>query len=130
MHEPSDLEVPALPFDAAQPSVAAAFECSGHPDAFKTALARVERLGTLVIVGTGMRKPKLDANRVLLNELTVTGAYNYDENGFADALALLASGQLPTDVLIEPDDVSLADLQGAMERLIRGEIGGKVMVAP
>jgi (R,R)-butanediol dehydrogenase/meso-butanediol dehydrogenase/diacetyl reductase len=130
VHEPSDLEVPVLPFDTAEPSVAAAFECSGHPDAFPAALARVERMGTLVIVGTGMRRPKLDANRVLLNELTITGAYNYDETGFADALDLLASGKLPTDLLIDSNDVALGGLQGAMERLFNGEIGGKVMVAP
>ena len=40
-------------------------------------------MGRLVLVGTGIRRPTFDHNRILLNELVVTGAYNYDEGGFA-----------------------------------------------
>ena len=43
-------------------------------------------------------------------ELTLIGAYNYDADGFAPALELLASGALPLDELIEPDDVLLDGL--------------------
>ncbi len=128
--EPGDLRVPPLPFDIVDGACDAAFECSGRGDALRAALAQLKRAGTLVIVGTGMERPRLDCNRVLLNELVVTGAYNYDENGFEDALHLLASGRLDTDLLIEPDDIGLDDMLGAMERLAAGEIGGKVLVAP
>jgi len=34
------------------------------------------------------------------------------------------------DALVEPDDVSLAELLETCERLFRGEIAGKVMVNP
>ena len=77
-----------------------------------------------------MERPRLDANRVLLNELVVTGAYEYDADGFSEALSLLASGTLPTDLLIESEDVPLEGLQRAIEQLGAGRIGGKVLVAP
>jgi threonine dehydrogenase-like Zn-dependent dehydrogenase len=107
-----------------------AFECSGKPAAFEAALGRLRKAGRLVILGTGMERPRLDANRVLLNELVVTGGYTYDATGLADALALLASGALPTELLIEPDDVPLEGMLAAMEALAAGRVGGKVMVAP
>ena len=93
-------------------------------------LGQLKRMGTLVIVGTGMRRPKFDHNRILLNELIVTGAYCYDAGGFHDALELLASGAFPNDKLIEPGDVPLPDILAAIEGLGRGDIGGKVMIVP
>ena len=60
----------------------------------------------------------------------VTGAFNYDENGFEDALDLLASGSLPTERLIESTDVGLEELLGACQRLAAGEVGGKQLVVP
>jgi (R,R)-butanediol dehydrogenase/meso-butanediol dehydrogenase/diacetyl reductase len=128
--DPSELDDPPMPFEIIEDAVDAAFECSGTPSGFVTAIGRVRRAGTLVILGTGMARPPLDINRVLLNELTVTGAYEYDEDGFQQALALIASRKLRTDALIAPDDVALSDLFGAMQRLVAGEIAGKVMVAP
>ena len=127
---PDELPFPSMPFELVEDARHVAFECSGRPRAFASALAQLRRGGTLVVVGTGMEKPNLDPNRVLLNELTVTGAYNYDENGLGDALELLASGGLPTGLLIEPEDVPLSGLLEAMERLEAGRIGGKVLVAP
>jgi 2-desacetyl-2-hydroxyethyl bacteriochlorophyllide A dehydrogenase len=128
--EPDQLEAPRTPFDVVDEAWDVAFECSGNPRAMESALAQLRRMGTLVCVGTGMRRPKLDVNRVLLNELRVTGAYNYDGEGFRDALELLASGRLPTDLLIEPEDVPLAEMFRALEGLAAGEIGGKVMIVP
>jgi threonine dehydrogenase-like Zn-dependent dehydrogenase len=77
-----------------------------------------------------MKRPRLDGNRVLMNELVVTGAYNYDEDGLQDALRLLASRRLPTDLLIEAHDRGLEDLQSALEGLVEGRLGAKVLVAP
>ncbi len=128
--EPDALQRPNTPYDTVERPFDVAFECSGNPRALESALAQLRRLGTLVCVGTGMHRPKLDVNRVLLNELVVTGAYNYDADGFQRALELLASGQLPTELLIEPGDVPLSGLFRALEGLAAGEIGGKVMIAP
>jgi hypothetical protein len=77
-----------------------------------------------------MDRPQLDAMRVLLCELVVTGAYEYDEHGFTAALDLIAGGSLATELLVAADDVGLEGLQGAMESLVAGEIGGKVLVTP
>ena len=128
--QPDDLAPPAMPFTLVEQPFDAAFECSGNPRAMEAALAQLKRMGTLVIVGTGLKRPTFDHNRILLNELIVTGAYCYDEGGFEDALELLASGALPTEHLIEPGDVPLADILAAIEGLGRGDIGGKVMIVP
>ena len=71
----------------------------------EAALGQLQRGGTLVFVGAGMKPPRLDANRILLNELVVTGAFVYDADGFERSLELLARPDFPTEVLIEPDDV-------------------------
>ncbi len=127
---PEDLATPGMPFALIDEPYDAALECSGNPRAMESALAQLRRMGTLVLVGTGMRRPKLDHNRVLLNELVVTGAYCYDERGIEKALALLATGRIPTERLIEPDDVPLEGMLAAAERCARGELAGKVMIVP
>jgi (R,R)-butanediol dehydrogenase/meso-butanediol dehydrogenase/diacetyl reductase len=129
---PDALDVPG-PMDPARvvdDAVDVAFECSGHGSAMEAALAQLKRTGTLVLVGAGMAAPRFDPNRILLNELVITGSFCYDATGIEDALSLLATGALPVDVLVEPDDVGLRDLLATMERLVAGEVGGKVLVVP
>jgi threonine dehydrogenase-like Zn-dependent dehydrogenase len=108
----------------------AAIECSGRAAAAEQALSLLAPAGCLVLTGTGMDRPKLDSIRVLVNELVVTGAYNYDADGFDRALALLASGAVPIERLVEPDDVPLEGLLAACEALARGERATKVLVRP
>lgn len=127
---PDEFETPVMPFSIVDEPFDVALECSGNPRAMESALGQLRRMGTLVLVGTGMRRPKLDHNRVLLNELVITGAFCYDENGIADALALLGAGRLPAGRLIEPEDVPLEGMLEAAERSAAGEIAGKVMVVP
>ena len=127
---PDQLGRPGMPFDLVDQPFDAALECSGRAEAFEAALANLDRGGRLIVVGAGMQRPRLDQLRVLLNELVVTGAYNYDAGGFDEAVELLASGALPTDLLIEPDDVPLSGLLDAMQRLAAGDLAGKVLVVP
>jgi len=127
---PAELTVPPLPMDLIEEPFDVVLECSGRADAMEIGLTQLARGGRLVLVGTGMQSPHLDNNRILLNELTVTGAYNYDARGFAAALNLLGSGALPVDLLIEPEDVPLSGLLEAMERLASAELAGKVLVVP
>ncbi|HXQ75755.1 MAG TPA: alcohol dehydrogenase catalytic domain-containing protein [Acidimicrobiales bacterium] len=126
---PDQFPVPQLgrPVDA---PFAVAFECSGHASAAEAALDQLDFAGTLVLVGTGRDLPRINHNRMIVLELTIVGAYNYDADGFRPALDLLASGLLPTDLLIEPDDVPLSGVGEAMQRLAHGEIAGKVLVRP
>jgi len=51
-------------------------------------------------------------------------------DGFDQALALLASGSLPTELLIEPADVPLDQLVGTLRDLASGVLAGKTMVTP
>lgn len=105
-------------------------ECSGRKDAIELAFNQLGRGGTLVMVGAGMQGPTFDPNRMLLNELTVRGSFIYDEGGFEAALALLASGAIDTDRLIEPADVPLEAVGEALAGLASGRTPGKVMVVP
>jgi (R,R)-butanediol dehydrogenase/meso-butanediol dehydrogenase/diacetyl reductase len=107
-----------------------AFECSGNARAAESALEQLDDAGTLVFVGTGHEQPRVNHNRVIVLELTIIGAYNYDAAGFRPALDLLASGALPLDDLIEADDVSLDGVLDVMQRLSAGDLAGKVMVVP
>jgi threonine dehydrogenase-like Zn-dependent dehydrogenase len=128
--EPGALVTPSYPGDAVDEPFDVALECSGHAVAMEAALGQLRRGGTLVLVGAGMKAPRFDANRILLNELVVTGAFVYDPDGFPRALELLASGAFPIDVLLEPDDVALDGVLEAMEGLGSGDIPAKVLVAP
>jgi 2-desacetyl-2-hydroxyethyl bacteriochlorophyllide A dehydrogenase len=122
--------VPDLPMDVVDDPFDAAIDCSGRADAMEHALGLLRRGGTLVLSGTGMKRPRIDANRVILNEVVVTGAVEYVPGDYHRALDLLASGALPTALLLEPDDVALAGMQEAVARLDAGELAGKVLVRP
>jgi threonine dehydrogenase-like Zn-dependent dehydrogenase len=129
---PDELEGPG-PFDPGRivdDAVDVVLECSGHGDAMEAGLAQLKRRGRLVLVGAGMAAPKFDPNRILLNELTITGAFCYDADGFDRSLALLASGKLPLKELIDPVDVPLAGTLDAMYALASGKIAAKVLIAP
>jgi (R,R)-butanediol dehydrogenase / meso-butanediol dehydrogenase / diacetyl reductase len=127
---PEQLELPATTMDLAAVPFQYAFECSGRADAMEAGLGNLDRAGTLVLSGTGMRRPRFDPNRLIVHELTVTGTAEYTQDDYRAAMDLLAEGRLPTDALIEPEDLPLTRLQWGMERLMAGELAGKVMVSP
>ena len=127
---PDELVTPDFPTTLVDTPYHAVLECSGHPGAMESGLGHLVPMGRLVLVGAGMRRPRFDNNRILLNELVITGAYTYDADGYARALELLSTGRLPNDLLIEPADVSLDELLDAMHGLAAGELAAKVMVVP
>jgi 2-desacetyl-2-hydroxyethyl bacteriochlorophyllide A dehydrogenase len=122
--------VPTYPMDTVPDAFDVVLECSGNSAAMEQGLGLLKRGGTLVLVGAGIHKPRFDNNRILLNELVVTGANCYDHDGFPRAIDLLASGKLPLDLLVEPDDYGLGELLGAAEKLAAGDLARKVMIAP
>jgi 2-desacetyl-2-hydroxyethyl bacteriochlorophyllide A dehydrogenase len=126
---PNSLEAPPLALPVAEP-YAVVFECSGSASALEAGLGQLDYAGTLVIVGTGFEAPRINQNRMIIFELEIIGAYNYNDEGFEPAIDLLDSGRLPLDALIEPDNIPLGDVMASMERLARGEIPSKVMVQP
>ena len=127
---PDAFTPPELPMDVVGEPFDVAIECSGRADAMEMALTQLQRRGTLVLSGTGMNPPRFDPNRIILNELVITGSYEYVASDYERSLELLASGALPTVLLIEPDDVPLSGVQRAMEQLAAGELAGKVLVNP
>jgi len=128
--DPEDLVAPPSPGDVVDAPFDVALECSGHKAAMEAALGQLKRGGTLVLVGAGIKSPRFDANRILLNELVVTGSFVYDADGFDRALELLAEPDFPSDELIEADDVPLDGLLEAIQGLAGGELAAKVMIVP
>jgi threonine dehydrogenase-like Zn-dependent dehydrogenase len=129
---PDELADPG-PFDPGRvvdDAVDVVLECSGVGAAMEVGLAQLRRTGRLVLVGAGMAQPRFDPNRILLNELSITGAFCYDADGFERALDLLASGAVPAALLAEADDVPLTGALAAMEDLAGGRIAAKVLIAP
>ena len=127
---PSDLPSFRNPGEVRADGFNVVFEASGVEQAQEQALAQVRRGGTLMLVGAGPGLPRWSASRILLNEIWLTGSYVYDDGGFEDALALLASGAVPVDVLTEPEDVPLNGLLDAIHELAAGRVAGKVLVVP
>jgi L-iditol 2-dehydrogenase len=130
--DPADLELfPSWePDHMSSRALHVVLECSGHRAAIEAGFNQLARGGILVMVGAGIDHPTFDINRMILNELTVTGSFVYDLGGFERALELLASEGFPADLLIEPDDVPLNGIADALEALAVGRIAGKVMVVP
>ena len=126
---PDSLAPPPMAVPVAEP-YDVVFECSGRAGALEAGFGQLDYAGTLVVVGTGFEPPRINHNRMIIFELEMIGAYNYNDEGFGPAVDLLDSGRLPVDALIEPDNVPLDDVMGTMEQLARGEIPGKVMVEP
>jgi 2-desacetyl-2-hydroxyethyl bacteriochlorophyllide A dehydrogenase len=127
---PDELVTPPSPGDVVAEPFDVVLECSGNSRAMESGLVQLQRGGTLVLVGAGMHRPKFDNNRILLNELVITGAFIYDADGFDRALELLADPSFPSDALIESEDVALDDILGAIEGLHEGELAAKVMIVP
>jgi len=129
---PEDLELYPMwePERISPYAVDVVLECSGKKAAMQAGFNQLRRGGVLTLVGAGIEPPSFDPNRMILNELQVCGSFVYDEDGFERALELLASGALPTDVLIDPNDVPLDLVGAAMSGLAEGRIAGKAMVVP
>jgi threonine dehydrogenase-like Zn-dependent dehydrogenase len=128
--DPTELVMPEMPYDMVDEPFDVALECSGNGRAQESALAQLKRAGTLVLVGAGMARPKFDPNRILLNELVITGAFVYDHDGFPRALELLASGRLANDLLVEQEDYPLNRLLDAAVGLHEGDLAAKAMIVP
>ena len=128
--DPSELTPPPSPNYVVDEPFDVALECSGNAAAMELALSQLRRAGTLVFVGAGMKSPRLDGNRILLNELTITGSFIYDADGFERALEMLSDPAFPASELIEADEVPLDGLLDALRGLVDGELAAKVMIVP
>jgi (R,R)-butanediol dehydrogenase/meso-butanediol dehydrogenase/diacetyl reductase len=108
----------------------AMIETSGNPRAVTGGFDCLVPGGFLALVGVVSAPTNLNVLRMLTDEITVTGSALYDEGGIEEAVALLAAGRVPVDVLTEPQDISLEGVAAACANLASGQIAGKVMVVP
>jgi 2-desacetyl-2-hydroxyethyl bacteriochlorophyllide A dehydrogenase len=127
---PEDLVPPRSPDQMIDDAFDAAIEASGNQKAMEVAHTQLKRGGRLVLVGAGMGMPRFDNNRILLNEIVITGAFVYDADGFERALELLNTPGFPVDALIEADDVTIDDAPEVFARIAAGELAAKVMITP
>jgi threonine dehydrogenase-like Zn-dependent dehydrogenase len=128
--EPDALRTPPSPSSVVDEPFQVALECSGHAVAMEQCLGQLARTGRLVLVGAGIKPPRFDPNRILLNELVITGAFVYDADGFVRALEMLASGKLPNDLLVEAEDYPLNKLLDTALGLHEGTVAAKAMIVP
>ena len=119
-----------MPHDVVDEPFDVVLECSGNKAAMESWLGQLRRGGRLVLVGAGIRAPRFDPNRILLNELEIAGSFVYDADGFDRALELLASGRVPVELLVEPDDIPLDGIVDATVDLFEGRRPAKAMVVP
>jgi (R,R)-butanediol dehydrogenase/meso-butanediol dehydrogenase/diacetyl reductase len=129
-HIVSPEELSALPPGSPESQFDVLIETSGSPHAVTKGIDHLVAGGVMVLVGVVSKPADLDLLRVLGNELVITGSALYDAGGIAEALALLADGSVPVDVLIEPTEISLGDVERACGELAAGQLAGKVLVAP
>jgi (R,R)-butanediol dehydrogenase/meso-butanediol dehydrogenase/diacetyl reductase len=113
----------ALRFDAV-------IETSGNPKAAITGFDSLVPGGVLVLVGVITLPTNLNLLHILTDEITVTGSALYDDGGISEAVRLLADGQVPVELLLEPGNISLHDVENACAKLASGQLAGKVMVVP
>jgi 2-desacetyl-2-hydroxyethyl bacteriochlorophyllide A dehydrogenase len=108
----------------------AVIETSGNPRAATAGFDCLVPGGFLALVGVIAAPTNMNLLRILTDEITVTGSALYDEGGIQEAVALLAAGRVPVDVLTEPTDISLEEVAEACAKLASGQLAGKVMVVP
>ena len=103
-------------------------EAVGRTEAWETALEIARPGGTVNLFGgcpSGTRVP-LDTGRMHYESLRVLGTFHHTPATVRQALALLASGDVPADVFIQ-ERAALAELPDLLARLARG--GGPLKVA-
>ncbi len=90
-------------------------EASGSESGFETALDLVKPRGKIVLKSTFHGKPKWEASRVVVDEITIVGSRC---GRFAPALELLANKQIKVDRLIS-EEFSLDDGVNAFDHAAR-----------
>ena len=103
-------------------------ECSGTVAATTQGLTQLRPGGRLVIVGSNFATVPLDPLRLLVQESEIVGSREYDEHGFADALALLSDEAFPVTLLLAASDTTFEGLLPLLHDMQRGAVAGKPLV--
>src|SRR3972149_127039 len=71
-------------------------EAAGTPSSLRTAVAAARKGGKIVVLGVFQEEVALDYRTILLHEKQIIGSVIYQRQDFADALRLLARGEVDT----------------------------------
>lgn len=96
-----------------------AVDCTGQPSGFDTARLALKPRGTLVMKSTYAGKLSIDASALVVDEITVVGSRC---GPFDKALALLASGQVEVESLIQSHYPLAQGLQAFEQAQTRGSL--------
>ena len=105
------------------------FECSGVPALANAALDRVRGGGTIVVLALYDDPVTFNPTVLVQKEIRLQGSIAYTGEDFADAVALLASGQAVSEPLITQRE-SLENVAGAFEVQLQKDRSIKVLVSP
>lgn len=109
---------------------ACVLECAGSAAAARLAVDLVAPLGRVVLVGIAMEPLDLSAPALVLKEAEIRGALAYRRADYAEAIALLAGGRVPTGELIT-GSAGLDDAEAMFQALTsRGNTHLKVLLQP
>ena len=101
------------------------FEAAGSASTIREGLSAVKRGGTIVQVGQGA-EATLPMSQIVTREITIRGAFRFDTE-FEFAIAMIASGSLPTEVLLT-DTFGLEDAREAFDIASNKERSMKVQL--
>ncbi|HLN15454.1 MAG TPA: alcohol dehydrogenase catalytic domain-containing protein [Acidimicrobiales bacterium] len=126
--EPAELPVPGHLLHVVPGAFDAVIECSGTVAATTQGIGVLRSGGRLVIVGSNFGTVPLDPMRVLVQEIELTGARQYDPAGLATALEILADPAFPSTGILEADDTPFEGFRPLVHAMVAGEIAGKPLV--
>ena len=118
--DPSAIDVPEMLHDETNGlGVDVAIECSGHSNAFSTAVRSLRRRGTLAQTGLFVGEATVEPMLWSLNDLTIVGTWCYWVYDFDRIAAQIAAGSLPVERVIT-SNVNLDGAPDAFARLASG----------
>src|SRR3990172_2824132 len=95
--EPDDARLQDLILERTEGLGAAlVLEAAGTPSSLRTAVAAARKGGKIVVLGVFQEEVALDYRTILLHEKQIIGSLIYQRADFADAMRLLARGEVDT----------------------------------
>lgn len=103
-------------------------ECAGSPHAVDAGLRAVRKQGQFTQIGLFGKPVTIDFERTCFKELKVTGSLGSKRSSWEAAIALVASGQVKTELLVS-HELPITDWKEAFE-LFENKSGLKLMLRP
>ncbi len=122
----SGLEQPRKALRAAGGGPHVALVCSAAKAAYEAALSSLRKGGTMVVVGMPAEPIPVSAVALVAGELRIIASAVGTREDLRELLELAAAGGIHCETRLEP----LANAGGALERMKRGDITGRVVLTP